>query len=127
MSIGADVNKEVRSLNLAFGDMLDEINIYSRPKMSQYSNQQFLASCLRYILENLVSVIPSILTSGALAYSNTKQSLDEDFEPFGYLINNFDLCANAINPLEHYSSHGKSEGRTSFDSKIAEQIKLLGG
>lgn len=127
MSVGADVNKEVRSLNSEFGDMLDEINIYSRPKMSQYSNQQFLSSCLIYILENLVSAIPSFLINGALAYSNTKQSHDEGFDPFGYLINNFDLCANAINPLEHYSSHGKSEGRTSFDSKITEKIKSLGG
>ena len=125
MSVGADVNKEVRSLNLAFGDMLDEINIHSRPKMSQYSNQQFLASCLRYFLDSIIATVPVILANGGLAYSNYKEVFEEGFDPFGYLINNFDLCTNFVNPREHYDTHGKSEGRTFFDSKIIDQINLL--
>ena len=126
-SIGSEVNKEVRILNEALGGMLDDLNVYGRPKMHEYSDQQFLASCLRYLLESVVATIPAILTSGALAYSNTRQQLDDNFDPFGYLIRNFDLCASAINPMEHYKAHGKSEGRTSFDSKIIENIERLGG
>jgi hypothetical protein len=127
ISIGAQVNREVRILNSALGIALDEINIYSRPEISKYSNQQFLASCVRYLLENLISAVPNMLVSGALAYCNSTKNSEDEFDPFGYLLSNFDLCSNAINPLDHYLRHGKSEGRTSFDSKIVEQIKLLGG
>lgn len=123
-SIGAEVNKEVRVFNAELDYMLDEISIFSRPKMFEYSNQEFLAACLRYILESMVACVPAILKSGALAYSNTKQP-EEGFDPFGYLITNFDLCAQGINPKDHYLSHGRSEGRGFYDSKIIDEVKSL--
>lgn len=127
ISIGAEVNREVRIINSALGIGLDEINIYSRPEIGKYSNQQFLAGCIGYLLESLISAVPVMLINGALAYSNIKSNTQDDFDPFGYLLSNFDLCSNPINPLDHYLRHGLSEGRTSFDSKLVEKINLLRG
>jgi len=125
MSIGVEVNRQVKIFNAAFGSRLDFLNIYGRPKISEYSNTQFLARCIVYLFEHIISAIPAILTSGGLAYSNHETIMDGGFDPFGYLLSNLDLCANSVNPYEHYKSHGKSEGRIFFDSKIIDQIKGL--
>ncbi len=124
-SIGSISTKHIQLFNAKVVHMLDPLIVLSRRKINEYGDQEMLLRCMNYLFGHILSAIPSLLFNGALAYKNIVDRPEDDFDPFGYLIGNLDLCFKEVDPYSHYKDYGINEGRTFTPSLVTDLVKKI--